>query len=64
MTNTHKPSRKSSFLNPTSNLQTIFNFFISNNQQIKERKLELQRILSGGESDVEKEFSFREKESL
>jgi len=45
-------------------LGDIFRFFIWNNQQIKERKLELQRIFSGGESDVEKEFSFREKEEL
>ena len=47
-----------------SPLEVIFNFFTWNNQQIKERKLELQRLLSVGETEVEKELSFREKESL
>ena len=41
--------------NKKDTLGGIFNFFISNNNQIRERKLELQRIFSGGESDVEKE---------
>ena len=41
--------------NERGSLGDIFSFFIWNNQQLKQRKLELQRILSGGESDGEKD---------
>jgi len=61
-------SKEKRLLNGNSNkrgsLGDIFRFFIWNNQQLKQRKLELQRIFSGVESDGEKEFSFREKEDL
>jgi hypothetical protein len=50
--------------NERGSLGDIFSFFIWNNQRIKQRKLELQRIFSGVESDVEKEFSFRDKDNL
>jgi len=52
-------SKEKRLLNGNSNkrgsLGDIFRFFIWNNQQLKQRKLELQRIFSCVESDGEKE---------